>query len=71
MRRLNLSLNVPAARAAATLSLTLSLVSVLLGGCLTLEPAYHRPALPTPAAFPNLPADGGGQAAAQSAAQTG
>ena len=43
----------------------LGLTTLLLGGCLSLDPAYQRPALPTPAAFPNLPTDAAGQAAAQ------
>jgi multidrug efflux system outer membrane protein len=30
----------------------LTLVATLLSGCATLEPAYHRPVLPTPKAFP-------------------
>ena len=31
-------------------------VALLLGGCATLEPAYQRPALPTPAEFPQAEA---------------
>ena len=33
----------------------LALTSALLSGCIDLAPAYHRPALPTPATFPTGP----------------
>lgn len=35
------------------------LVPVLLSGCATLEPAYHRPAAPVPSAFPYAPSQPG------------
>ncbi len=41
------------ARRAASLA---CLAATLLAGCVELAPAYHRPAQPTPAAFPGTPA---------------
>ncbi len=38
------------------LPLPLLAATVLLTGCIDLAPSYHRPAQPTPAAFPNGPA---------------
>ena len=47
------------------LRLIAPLGAVLLGGCIDLAPAYHRPAEPTPASFPTGPAYAPAPSAAQ------
>ena len=49
----------------------LSLTALLLGGCVSLDPAYQRPAAPVPQAWPTGPAYPAAAAADRTAAQIG